>query len=466
MDERMSAKARRTCSGRLSGAGRSLLGSGRLVVGFVALSVVAAACSTSTATSPSSLSGYKAGAINRQYAGTTISVLLPPWGQMPKSQLAKFTKATGIKVNLQEMAWDSIHNKVVTSEAAHVAPADITEVDWSWVGQFGTAGWYTPLNKYISPKALSASTVAKIFTLHGQLVAMPYNIDFRAMILNWTDFQRAGITKAPATWSGLLADAKLLKAKGIVNYPIGVPLSITEGASTPWYAYTKAAGGELFSSSFKPLFTATSSPGAQALRFERALYQDHLIPPGEVTMTDVQTDTAFQAGQTAIQLSYTPGALPGDTSPSTSAIAKAHDVVRLVPLPGHNGHATGTFGLPEGLGIPKLAKHKAAAAMFINWWEQTPQLLVSYHNPNMGNLPPERYAMQALVTQHQLIGGSAILSILPSVQPLFPQGTPVWYPQFSHDAATMVQSVVTGKAHAMVALRQLGAQVKTLQQGP
>src|SRR6201746_175690 len=76
-------------------------------------------------------------------AGKSITVLLPsPQGA---NIAADFEKATGIHVDLQTLTWDDIRPKLVTALIAGTAPADVTEFDWSWTGQFAAAGWYLPL---------------------------------------------------------------------------------------------------------------------------------------------------------------------------------------------------------------------------------------------------------------------------------------------------------------------------------
>lgn len=425
---------------------------------------VGTAMALSVCMASSSFAASNQGAISKQYAGQTITVLVPPWGQMPASSLKQFTNQTGIKVKLQVMSWDGIHDKIVTSEAAHIPIADVTEVDWSWVGQFAQTNWYTPLNSYISAEAVKDSAVANVFTVGGNLYAMPYSLDYRVTVLNMTEFKKAGITKVPTTWAQLLSDAKQIKAKGIVQYPLAVPMSVTEGSSTPWYLLIKSAGGELFDKNWNPLFTSPSSAGAQALEFEKTIYDQKLVPPGETTLTDLQNGTLFQSGRAAILLASSPGGLPASLDPKQSKVA--HDDIQMIATPGTDGHRTGTFGLPEGLGIPTLSQHKGAAAMFINWWMQTPQLITAYENPNMGVLPPESYALQALNKAHKLIDGTQILSTSSTIKPLFPQGAPSWYPQFSNAVATMIQSVVQGKQQPSQALQALASQAQSMRKGP
>jgi multiple sugar transport system substrate-binding protein len=418
----------------------------------VVVSAVAAAGATASRASAPPDSGF----LNKSHAGSSITVLLPPWGQMPKSQLAKFTNATGIKVNLQTLDFDSIHDKIATSAAAGVAPADVTEMDWSWVGQFGAANWYTPLGDVL-PKS-TQSQFSSSFVYNGQQLAVPYNMDFRGLALNMTLLRKAGITSAPTTWSQLFADAQQLKAKGVVKYPVTIPFYVGECNSTVWYGLIKSGGGELLDTSGKPTFASLSSLGGQALLFEQKLYKSGLVPPGSISLNCNTANDLFAAGSAAIVLSAAPGSLSSWKTPAQSKVAK--DDIVFAAAPGTNGHATGTFGLPEGMGIPKLSGKQQEAAMFIYWWQQLPQQLAAYEK--MGDTPPQRAALTILGHQGKLQAAGAILKILPTVRPLFPNGTPPWYPQFSSDVATMVQSVILGKTKPAAGLARLADQTKTL----
>jgi multiple sugar transport system substrate-binding protein len=401
-------------------------------------------------------------ALSRKYAGESITVLLPPWGDMPKSELAKFTAKTGIKVTLTSIAWGSIHDKVVASEAAGVAPADITEVDWSWVGQFGRAGWYTNEDSLLPQSLFKSSPVAPIFKYNGKQIAMPYNIDFRSMIVNMTDLNKAGITSPPRTWTQLKNDAAKLKAKGIVKNPIGMQLGVGEDTSTGWYQLIKAAGGEVLNAKDEPAFSSPNSAGAKAMTFIATLYKDGLVTPGEITdTTGDPTAPNFEANLTAFVLDGSPGSLAQMKDPKVSKVAK--DNIEIVPTPTPSASIPSTtFGLPEGLGILKQAKNKAACAMFILWWEQYPQLLYSYDSPNMGNLPPITSAIHKLSSTGKLVDGSEVEKILPGVKPLFANGAPVWYPEFSTDAATEINAVAEGHASVNSAISTLVSETKSL----
>ena len=46
--------------------------------------------------------------------------------------------------------------------------------------------------------------------------------------------EKAGITTQPQSWADVKTDAEAVKAKGILPYPIAMPMSITAEATEPW----------------------------------------------------------------------------------------------------------------------------------------------------------------------------------------------------------------------------------------
>jgi len=239
-------------------------------------------------------------------AGQSITVLMPsPQGP---NIAADFEAETGIHVDLQTLSWDDIRPKLVTALVAGTAPAEVTEFDWSWTGQFSAAGWFLPLNDVIDADTVKDIGVAKIFTVDGKLLGVPYTNDFRVMLVNKKHFADAGITERPKTLDALVSVARKIKEKGISEYPIGLPVSATEGASTSWYLLTKAFGGELFDKDFTPLFTKPDSAGYKALAFELMLLKEGLVDPASTGLKDSQiNESMFSQGLTSIMVSGEPG---------------------------------------------------------------------------------------------------------------------------------------------------------------
>jgi len=385
-------------------------------------------------------------------AGKSITVLLPsPQGA---TIAADFEKDTGIHVDLQTLSWDDIRPKLVTALLAGTAPADVTEFDWSWTGQFSAAGWYLPLQDIIDKDTVADIAVSKIFTVDGNLLGIPYTNDFRVMLVNKKHFADAGITKMPTTLDELVADAKQIKAKGIVQYPIGLPLSPTEGASTSWYLLTKAEGGDLFDKDWKPLFTTPDSAGYKALALELQMYKDGLVDPASTGLKDSEiNDTIFAKGLTSIMISGEPGRLGEFADPKQSSVAGQ---VQAIVVPTASG-TTRSYGLPEALGIPKVSPNQDAAIAFVKWFTTKQFQIANYAN---GVLPTRTSALADLNSAGTLISGDALVAQSKTVEPLFAQGTPTWYPQFSSAVNTNINKVAKGQESVDDAVKDIAAQTQ------
>ncbi|MDX6621222.1 MAG: multiple sugar transport system substrate-binding protein [Gaiellales bacterium] len=415
----------------------------RRVITLAALAglvVLAAAGSSSTAASKRPAENIR---------GQTINVLVPY--RIPPEVIASFTKATGVKVNYVVTGWDATHTKLVVANTARTYIADVAEFDWSFTGQFAGAKWVEPLESYL-PKALLAdlASTGAAFKSGGKTYAACFSNDFRISIYNKKLFAKAGITAFPRTLTELGKAADKLKAAG-VQYPLSIPMAATEGGVTPWYLLTLANGGNLFDKNFKPLYQNPGSAGYRALQWEALAVKKGWVSPGAVSLDDNTSFTKFTAGQTAIVLATGPGNLVTANDKSQSSIA-GQAVGALVP--GLHGPEA-SFGLPEGLSIPVTAKHKAAAAAFIEWWQKPANSISIYEKE--GNLPCGSSVIKQLADSGKLAGGKLLAQELKLVKPLFPQGAPVWYSQFSSDAQGLINAAVKGQMSVADALSQLAS---------
>jgi multiple sugar transport system substrate-binding protein len=412
------------------------------VVLLLALAVSAGSCGGSSGGGSSGSGGS-----SESIRGQTITVLIPY--KMPQSLLNKFTAETGVKVNYVVTGWDATHSKLIVANTAQSYIADVAEFDWSFTGQFAGAGWVEPLDDVLPASLLTdLKNTDAAFKSNGKTYAACYSNDFRVSMYNKKMFAKAGITSFPRTLGELGQDAAKLKASG-VQYPLSIPMAATEGGVTPWYLLTLAMGGQLFDSNLKPIFQSPSSPGYKALQWEVDAVKKGWVSPGSVSMDDSVAFDKFTAGETAIVLATGPGNMATANDPSQSSIA-GDAALGLVPGPSGPG---ASFGLPEGLSIPVTAKHKAAAAAFIEWWERPANAIAIYKT--QGSLPCGASTIKQLAASGELQGGSVLNQELTHVGPLFPQGAPIWYSQFSSDAQGLLNAAVKGQMSVSDALNQL-----------
>lgn len=389
---------------------------------------------------------------DKPFAGQSITVLMPS-PQAPNIA-ADFEAETGIKVDLQTLSWDDIRPKLVAALIAGTAPADVTEFDWSWTGQFAAADWYLPLNDAIDADTVKDIAGTSIFTINGNLLGVPYTNDFRVMLINRKHFTDAGITETPSTLEGLLAAAKAIKEKGIVEYPVGLPLSPTEGASTTWYLLTKAFGGELFGAEFNPLFTTPDSAGYKALAFEMQLLAEGLVDPASTGLRDAQiNDEYFAKGLVSIMISGEPGRLGQMNDPAQSQVAGNVEAILVATESGQ----TRSYGLLEALAVPKASQNQEAAIEFVKWFTSRQNQVVNYGN---GVLPTRTSALSELNEAGQLQSGDVLVEESKYVEALFPQGTPTWYPEFSTAVNTAINSAAKGQMTVDEAVASIAAAVE------
>jgi multiple sugar transport system substrate-binding protein len=425
-----------------------------VLVGVVAL--VATSCSSGGGGGQAAPSGGT-GPINttEDIKGQTITVLLPSWGELPKELLQQFEQQSGVTVKLNIAEFDAIRNKIAIAGAANSPLADVTEFDWTFTGQYGRAGWFVPLERYLGPSQLPDMTNSGAFSVNGHLYGACYNNDFRMFQYNKKDFAKAGISSPPATFDELRGDLVALKQKGIKENPLGWPLENSEDNPQAWYLLILAMGGQLFDASNKPMFADPNSAGYKALDFLVSAYKDGLIEPGAVSMSNDAQGAWWRAGNASVTYAA-PSDFVSNEDPKQSRIV-GQSAPFLVPGMSSPGNS---YGLPEALAIMQSSKHKAAALAFIKWWEDPATQAKIYDT--IGLYPCRSSVFQSLVKQGKLRGGDVMLEELKHIVPLFPQGAPAWYSQFSTEAAAQINAAAKGNVSVADALNRLAAKAKEL----
>jgi len=430
-----------------------------LVAGVACLSLIVAGCSGSGSGS----------AASTQTKGVTITVALsiePP----PRAALDAFTKSTGITVKWTNVDWDSLQTKISAAATAKTYFADATDVDWSRVGQLGKLDWFYPMENYVNTKALAADMPQlNSFTSNSHVIGIPYDASFMVTTVNKQLFAKAGITTLPTTIDAYTKDLQQIKAKGVTQYPLNIPFAAAEGLSTYWYQTTAAFGGTILDGKGKPQFTAPNSPGYKAAQWMTDALKNGLVPPGNINVPD-------SAGQQTLMAKGTVASTFSDYSgnvgslydlPASSSVVNQ---VTYLPTPGVNGVAA-NLGNPDGIGIPRQAKYPAAAAKFIEWFTsaQNQSDFAGASGPDKvmpGFFIPSRLTgLSQLTSKGKLIEGAQLSNMLKTSKPVFPEGAPAWYPQFSHAVYTNLHAAATGSMSVADAVKAIADTANTLSNG-
>lgn len=430
-----------------------------LATGLACVSLVVAGCSKNNG-----------GSASKKTTDVTITVALattPP----PKASLDAFTKSTGIKVKWSNTDWDSLQTKIAAAATAKTYFADATDVDWSRVGQLGKLNWFYPLENYLDTKSLTAEMPQLTsFSSNNHVIGIPYDASFLVTTVNKALFAKAGITTMPATIADYTADLRQIKAKGVSQYPLNIPFAAAEGLSTYWYQTTAAFGGTILDGAGKPQFASPDSPGFKAAQWMVDALKQGLVPPGNINVADSQGQQTLMAKGTVASTFADYSGNVGSLYDVPSSSSVVNQVVYL-STPGVSGTGP-NMSNPDGIGIPRQAKYPAAAAKFIDWFTsaQNQADFAGASGPDKvmtGYFLPSRLAgMTELTTKGKLIGGAQLAELLKnSAKPVFPQGAPSWYPEFSRAVYTNLHAAATGSTSVASAIKAMADTASKLSSG-
>lgn len=434
------------------------------LVVLAALVVLVAACGSSSGSSSASASATP-GVLPSPSPGSSITVVYH-YPAPPASVLAQFTALTGVKVNWVEVGWDNLQTKIAAAAASNTYFADLTDVDWSKVGQYYKTKWFTPLNSYFDVATLKTDMPQiNTFASNNQQLALPFDSSFTVTTLNTKIAKAAGVTTTPATITDYNTALSQIKAKGTVPTPLDIPFAAAEGLSTYWYQVTAAYGGQVLDASYNPLFTSPSSAGYKAMTWMVNAYKSGLVPKANIGVADYQGFTSEMAqGRVASVFSDYAGTVGSIYDvPSTSKVVGQ---VQYIPTPGVSAAAP-NLANPDGIGIPVTAKNVAGALAFIKWFTDTQQQAIwaGLDGPSdvISGFPlPARVSSLQLLT-NKVSGAAELTSLLQTSRPVFPgPGAPPWYSQFSNAVYTNIHQAAAGAETVQQAVNNIASQVTQL----
>ena len=410
--------------------------------------------------------GSGASTASTKTSGATITVAYafdPP----PKAALDAFTEQSGITVKWVTLDWDSLQTKISTAASAKTYFADVTDVDWSRVGQLGKLGWFYPLQDYLDTEAMAADVPQLAsFTSDGDVVGIPFDASIMVTTVNTEMFTAAGVATTPATMDDYTAALQQVKARGVAEHPLNIPFAAAEGLSTYWYEATNAFGGTVLDATGKPQFAKAGSGGYLAAQWMVQALKDGLVPPGNINVSDTQgTQTLMAQGQVASTFSDYSGQVGSLYQvPDSSTVV---DKVAYIPTPGVDGPAA-NLSNPDGMGIPRQAKYPKAAAEFIRWVTDPAQQadFAGLNGPDKTisgyPIPSHLSAIEKLTQSGNLPGGEVLATLLKGSKPVFEGGAPVWYPEFSNAVYTNLHAAASGSVSVDKAVAAIAAKADGL----
>jgi multiple sugar transport system substrate-binding protein len=213
-------------------------------------------------------------------------------------------KNPDIKVNMEYVGYDSVHDKIVTGMAAKPPAYDAAMIDVIWPDEFIKSGYLLDVTNRVTPdmKANIFPAAWNGVTRNGKIYGMPWIMDVKYFMYNKDILQKAGFTNPPTTWEEMLDQAKAIKQKGLTDYPIDWSWAQKEAVICDFTALLFGNGGAFLDASGKPVFN--NDKGVQTLAWMKSTIDQGLTNPSAVSNDENAVEADFLAGKAAFAVNW------------------------------------------------------------------------------------------------------------------------------------------------------------------
>lgn len=210
----------------------------------------------------------------------------------------------GVRIEATYVAYDALHDKLVTSISPARPAYDIVLVDDIWFPKFAEAGWLLDVTDRIPAEMRRDVFPAAwdIVTYKGRQWGLPWLLDQKYFFYNADILKQAGLTEPPATWEELVEQARVIKQKGLVEYPIVWSWAQIEALICDWVTLLYGNGGEFFDAAGNPRFN--SPAGVEVLEWMVRTLRDGITNPASLSSGEEEVRNVFSQGKAAFALNW------------------------------------------------------------------------------------------------------------------------------------------------------------------
>jgi multiple sugar transport system substrate-binding protein len=213
-------------------------------------------------------------------------------------------KNPGINVEMTFVPFEALHDKEVASGAAGVATYDLVLVDCQFPPEFATAGFILDVTKRV-PAEYEKGVFAPVMDMvefQGKFYGLPWILDTKYFFFNDEMLKKAGFAEPPKTWNEVAEQAKVIKAKGLVKYPLVWSWAQAEALMCDYIQLVHAFGGEILDKNDNPVFQ--KGGGLEALKFMVRTLDEGLTNPASTEFLEEDVRKTFSAGDAAFALNW------------------------------------------------------------------------------------------------------------------------------------------------------------------
>lgn len=305
-------------------------------------------------------------------AATSLNALFMTQAAYSESDIRAMTQAfekanPDVKVNLEFVPYEALHDKIVAARGAGGNGYDVVLFDAIWPAEFTKFNLLQDVSSRISAedKAQIFPGALKTVVFNGKTLGMPWILDTKYLYYNKAMLEKAGIRDLPQTWQQVMDDARIIKEKKIVNYPLVWSWSQAEALVCDYTTVVSGFGGQFYQNG-KLSFSSPAS--LQAVKLMKSSLDDGLTNPASREYLEEDVRKAFSNGDAAFALNWTyMYNMANDAKQS-----KVAGQVGIMPAPGDAPGKAGAVNGSMGLGIASGSTHADQAWQYIRYMTSQP----------------------------------------------------------------------------------------------
>jgi multiple sugar transport system substrate-binding protein len=209
-----------------------------------------------------------------------------------------------VKVEMEYVDYNALHDKISTAMAATPPGYDFIMVDTIWYPEFVKAGYLSDETSKITSdmRDKAFKTAWNTVTVSDKVYGMPWLLDTKYLYYNKDILKQAGFDNPPTTWEELITQAKAIKDKGLVEFPIDWSWGQIEASICDFTVLVAGNGGKTVDDAGKPTFN--DAKGVAVLDWMVKSIDSGLSNPASVTSDEEAVRNVFSSGKAAFALNW------------------------------------------------------------------------------------------------------------------------------------------------------------------
>lgn len=281
------------------------------------------------------------------------------------------TQQPNVNVLIDYVSYDALHDKITTALASTPPAYDVFLVDDIWYAEFADKGYVLDATNRITPEMRNGIFEAawEITTVNDKVYGMPWLLDQKYFFYNEKLLKEAGFDAPPTTWEELVEQSRVIKEKGIVEFPIVWSWGQYEAAICDWVTLLFGNGGAMADESGKPVFN--SDIGVKTLEWMIQTIDEGITNPASVSYVEEDVRNVFSQGKAVFALNwnymYDLVNFQAEQSQVTGQIKMA-----LMPAFANSGVKSATIDGSMGFSVAATSANPDAAWSYVEYLTSQP----------------------------------------------------------------------------------------------